>query len=268
MTLTPGADQKLTVRLFNARGQFLKESPASFEVSGGGHVDEQGVLHADNVKECAGLIVTAKVGNLTGIARARVFPALPWKFDFADGNVPMTWVGARVRHIVRTENGEPVLVKVTTVPKGTRSQAWIGPTDLHDYTMQADVLGHERDAKMPDIGLIAQRYTLDLMGVSQQLQIRSWTSTLYRSKTIPFPWQPNVWYTMKFRAETVGDKVVLSGKVWPRGKPEPASWTISLTDELPNLSGAPGLFGNATNAEIFIDNLSVTPNETKLSQSN
>ena len=32
--------------------------------------------------------------------------------------------------------------------------------------------------KMPDMGLIAQRYTLDLMGASQQLQIRSWTSQI------------------------------------------------------------------------------------------
>ena len=108
------------------------------------------------------------------------------------------------------------MVKVTTIPKGTRSQSWMGQTDLHDYTIQADVLGNEREGKLPDIGLIAQRYTLDMMGASQQLQIRSWTSTLYRSKTIPFDWQPNVWYTMKFRAHTAGDKVVLGGKVWER----------------------------------------------------
>ena len=29
-------------------------------------------------------------------------------------------------------------------------------------------------ARLPDMGLIAQRYTLDLMGASQQLQVRSW----------------------------------------------------------------------------------------------
>lgn len=260
MLLSPGDKQQLTVRLFNGRGQLLREAPATFTVEGAGTVDSQGVLHVDPDAAHAGLLIKAKVGELEGVARARVLPSLPWKFDFADGQVPITWVGARVRHIIRTEDNDPVLVKVTTVPKGTRSQAWIGPTSLHDYTIRADVLGKQRDGKTPDIGLIAQRYTLDMMGVAQQLQIRSWTSTLNRSQTIPFEWQPNVWYTMKLQAETQGDKALVRGKVWPRGKPEPAEWTITLTDELPNLSGSPGLFGNATNAEIFIDNLTVTPN--------
>jgi hypothetical protein len=116
---------------------------------------------------------------------------------------------------------------------------------------------------MPDIGVIAQRYTLDMMGVSQQLQIRSWTAQLEHrfAVTIPFPWKPDVWYTIKFRASTDGGKAVLRGKVWERGQPEPEQWTIEGTDEVPNLVGSPGLFGNATNAEIFIDNISVTPNE-------
>ena len=42
---------------------------------------------------------------------------------------------------VREVDGEKVIVKVTTIPKGTRSQSWMGPTDLHDYTIQADVQG-------------------------------------------------------------------------------------------------------------------------------
>ena len=37
-------------------------------------------------------------------------------------------------------------------------------------------------------------------------------------------------------------------------------WTIDAADETPNLTGSPGLFGNATDAELFIDNVSVTPN--------
>ncbi len=68
-------------------------------------------------------------------------PPLPWKFDFSDGQVPATWIGARYRHQIRDVDGNKVMVKVTTIPKGTRSQSWMGPTDLHDYTIQADVLG-------------------------------------------------------------------------------------------------------------------------------
>ena len=53
---------------------------------------------------------------------------LPWKFDFSDGEVPVTWIGARYRHVVRDVDGNKVMVKVTTIPKGPRSQAILGPT--------------------------------------------------------------------------------------------------------------------------------------------
>ena len=36
--------------------------------------------------------------------------------------------------------------------------------------------------------------------------------------------------------------------------------TIELVDPLPNEKGSPGLFGNATNAELYIDNVTVVPN--------
>ena len=66
------------------------------------------------------------------------------------------------------------MVKVTYIPKGTRSQLWMGHPDLHDYTIQADLKGAREDNQIPDMGVIAQRYTLDMMGQSQKLQIRSW----------------------------------------------------------------------------------------------
>ncbi|HEX5445292.1 MAG TPA: serine/threonine protein kinase, partial [Pirellulales bacterium] len=143
----------------------------------------------------------------------------------------------------------------------TRSQGWMGQPDLHDYTIQADVRGSISNGKQPDIGVIAQRYTLSLMGVEQQLQIRSWTSELNRfSKTVPFKWNYDTWYTIKFQASTEEGKAVLKGKVWPRGEDEPEDWSIEAVDEVANLIGSPGLYGNAQDAEIFIDNLSVTEN--------
>ena len=161
-------------------------------------------------------------------------------------------------------DGNGVIFKITTIPKGTRSQGWMGPPDLHDYTIQADVYGELRNKKIPDIGLIAQRYTLDLMGDHQQLQIRSWTPELVSrfSKTVPFKWKSATWYTIKFRAAAEGGKAVLKGKVWPRGEKEPRAWTIEAVDEAPNVNGSPGLFGNASDSEIFIDNILVTPNRS------
>jgi outer membrane protein assembly factor BamB len=365
--IEPGGVVEYTVRLFNARGQLLGEAKdASFEVDGGGTIDEDGHFTADDKHEQAGVVVTAKVGDLKGTARVRIVPPLPWKYDFSNQKVPITWVGARYRHIAldfellealkqkdvragelyiyfmttftnsgqekasfndRTPRrtwtdflryleldesdvmktldgakkeldsalevmkesgaigdfkwssvngdvgldvtkGKPenekngVMVKITTIPKGTRSQCWMGPPKFHDYTIQADVRGTIRDGKQPDIGLIAQRYTLDLMGVKQQLQIRSWTSELGRfSKTVPFNWNYDTWYTVKFQASVEEGKAVLRGKVWPKGQAEPEEWSIEAADDMPNLIGSPGLFGNASDAEIFLDNIEVKDNE-------
>lgn len=262
--LKPGTQQKFTVKLYNARGQFLRNSPASFALTGPGEVNKEGNYLAASEGAHTATILTAKVGNLQSQARIRVVPELPWKFDFADGEVPVTWIGARYRHVVRDVDGDKSMVKVTTIPKGTRSQSWMGHTDFHDYTVQADVRGALTNNKMPDAGVIAQRYTLDLMGASQQVQIRSWTPQLERfSKSVPFAWKPDTWYTLKFRAATDGGKAVLKGKVWKRGEPEPEEWTIEAVDEAPNLVGSPGLFGNANDSEITIDNISVTPNAAK-----
>lgn len=157
--------------------------------------------------------------------------------------------------------GNGVMMKISSIPLGKRSQGWIGHPDVSDYTIQADILGAEKDNKIPDIGLVAQRYTLDLMGASQQLQIRTWTPQLYMAQTVPFTWKPNVWYTMKFRTSVEGGKAVLRGKVWEKGQPEPDKWAVEAIDPNPNRNGSPGAFGNAKDAEIFYDNLQVTANK-------
>ena len=163
----------------------------------------------------------------------------------------------------RKVDGNGVLVKIKTIPKGARSQGWMGFVDGSNYTIQSDVQGAIKDNKLPDIGLSAQRYTLAILGASQQLQIRTWPTQLRMAKTVPFKWDPNKWYTMKLeaRVQKSADGVetaVLKGKVWVRGEKEPAEWQVEAVDEAPNVKGSPGLFGNAIDAEIFYDNLTVT----------
>jgi hypothetical protein len=74
-------------------------------------------------------------------------------------------------------------------------------------------------------------------------------------------WSADTWYTMKFQSETKDGKAILRGKVWRRDDTEPAEWQIEAADATPNLSGSPGLFGNATDAEFFIDNVQVMSNK-------
>jgi outer membrane protein assembly factor BamB len=279
--LRPGDKVQYRAYLYNALGQKIGEATdAKFSVSGGGEISASGAFAAASEPKHSGVIVTCEAAGLKGTARTRVVPNLPWSFDFnatpvdvpnpvtkaLEGEPPVTWIGARYRHKIREKDGEKVMVKVTTIPKGTRSQSWMGHPDLHDYTIQAEVKGSKKQTqegiKRPDMGVIAQRYTLDLMGNSQKVQIRSWTAQLQGrfAVDVPFAWEPDTWYVLKFRAETAGDKAVLKGKVWKKGDAEPAEWTITGTDEVGNLQGSPGLFGNASDAEITYDNITVTPN--------
>ena len=302
--IAAGQTVQLKARLYDAAGRFVRESPAEFTATAG-TVSNDGTYTAPAGQHAAA-IVTAKVGDLAGRSRIRSMPPLPWKFDFDDiplaadpktgivkGEPPLPWIGMRYRHAVREVDGSKCLVKVTTIPKGTRSQGWIGPIDLHDYSVQADFRAQEtgvekpgapasdtaastesdadaftkafgnaaalEKARMPDMGLIAQRYTLDLMGAAQQLQVRSWPPQVatYFSKTIPFSWEAGRWYTMKFETRTGGGSAILRGKVWPRGEPEPTAWTIEATHDTGNLRGSPGFFGNSKDSEIYIDNVSV-----------
>ncbi|MBD3676141.1 MAG: PQQ-like beta-propeller repeat protein [Planctomycetaceae bacterium] len=164
----------------------------------------------------------------------------------------------------REDTGNIVMMKITTIPKGTRSQGWMGHTDFENYTIQADVMGAEKDGKLPDAGVIAQRYRLEMLGASQELKLYSWIAHEEKYIKKAFPWKADVWYTIKLSAsheERDGESVaILKGKVWPRDEEEPEEWTITWEDVPANETGSPGLFGNATDAEVFYDNIIVTPN--------
>lgn len=370
--LGPGGTQKLQVRLYNAKGQDLglvKNQDVTFEVQGVGSVKD-GVYSTPAEKVTSYAIITAKVGELTGMARARVIPPFPWSHGFNKGDIPMPWVGVQYRHVPmdfdlmeklhkqnvearelyiylqssfvnsglpaakyddstarkgwtefaqfmkildiagnleaskskidplleilkkeqlvkgwtwetwttkegdvefkgirltvqkgpREIEGNGVMMKITTIPKGMRSQGWMGPVNLSNYTIEADVFASDK-AALPDIGLIGQGYTFDLMGASQQLQIRTWTPQLERmSESVPFPWKARTWYRLKFRTAVENDKAVLRGKVWEVGQPEPKDWQITAEDARPTTIGSPGFFGNAKDSELFYDNVEVYAN--------
>ena len=262
--LRPGETRQYKVRLYNAAGQLLDADLAGvqFAVDKAATIDGQGALKAADDAGHGASYVTATLGDLSGRARIRIVPDLPWSFDFDElSNPPVSWVGARYRHVIREVDGSNVMVKISTIPKGARSRCWFGHSNLSNYTIQADVKGALANDKMPDIGLIAQGYAIDLQGNSQKLQIRSWVPQLRMAETIDFDWKPGVWYRVKFQASVQDGVAVLKGKVWPREDDEPTSWTLEASDKSANVQGSPGLFGNAKDAELYLDNISVTANE-------
>ncbi len=273
LLVEPGESRELNVRLFNRLGQRLADpadSAVKMSVDGPGTATGLTFTASPDVAHTAATI-RATVDGVSGVTRARIIPPLPWHFTFDSlDDAPVSWMGARYRHVLKPDpfdpgSGNKLLVKVNTIPKGARSRAWFGPSEMANYTIAADVRGDRTGDQLPDIGLTAMGYVLDLMGNSQQLQIRTWDPTLRMAQTVPFEWKEDMWYRMKLRAEIDGSGkspvAILRGKVWPRDQAEPAEWTVTATDQSPNLQTSPGLYGNAKVAQLYLDNIDVTAND-------
>ena len=260
--IRPGRSQEYKVLLYNAVGQLIGAAEnAELSVDGYGAMEGSTFNSSADAAHVAAY-VTATVGELSGRARIRIVPDLPWNFDFDDLSAPpITWVGARYRHVIREVDGSNAMVKITTIPKGTRSRSWMGHSDLSNYTIQADVKGARNNDKLPDIGLTGQGYCLDMQGESQRLQIRTWVPQERIAKTVDFAWKEDQWYTLKFRVAVEDGKAVLRAKVWEKGSDEPSEWMLEVTDDVPVTQGSPGLYGNAKDAEIYLDNITVTANQ-------
>jgi len=216
--------------------------------------------------------VLAKADGLTALARVRVAPQLPYVQDFSkvpDGAVPGGWVNTQGKFLVATlPDGEKVLRKVNDKgsPLIARGNGYIGMPGLKDYTIEADVMGTKVGDDLPDMGIVANRYTLVLAGNIQKLRIVSWDALPRIDRTINYPWQPNVWYRLKLTAEVNGDKAVIKGKCWQRGQPEPSEWTVQVSDSRANREGSPALYGYVTGipnvgpgTDIFYDNVRIKP---------
>jgi outer membrane protein assembly factor BamB len=262
LLLEPGKEAKFTAESFDAEGQLIRRETAAWSLAGlKGEIDSQGRFTAGPGTQAGE--VKAAVGSLTGGARVRVVAPLPWSEDFesyAPKGVPPQWVGAGGKFEVREIEGNKVLVKLATGHSLLRRcRTYMGPWNLSDYTMEADVLGIEARRQQPDIGVIAQRYALVLGGNAQTLTIESWTPETRRSVEMPFPWKGGTWYRVKVRVENQTGRTVVRGKVWPRMEQEPAAWTVTKEDPIPNVEGAPGFYVYAHN-EIYFDNIKVTPN--------
>lgn len=247
-----------------------------------GKISGDGTFTAGDAKQFEGGAVIATVGNVTGQARIRVFPPLPWKLDFEKapvGKPPLTWIGAGGKFAVReVGTNNKAMVKLTDIPLYARARTYFGTADQSNYTIQGDVMVKEtiytnngREVhKIPDVGVIDSRYVLELKGANQWLSLHAWPAAVPPVETqpglathaaIPFKWKADAWYRLKLTVRQENGKAVCLGKAWPAGEPEPKDWTIKLVDEVPNTHGSPGLWGFSNDHEIYYDNILVTPNQ-------
>ncbi|MGH9940858.1 MAG: PQQ-binding-like beta-propeller repeat protein [Pyrinomonadaceae bacterium] len=266
LMLKPGDKVNFRVRLFDERGNFIREEKQATwaldklkgTVEGG-----QFVAASDGGTQAG--VVKATVGNVSGAARVRVISPLPWSENFdgmAVNTIPAHWVNTTMKFTVRElEGGNKVLVKtIEGSSLLSRARAYMGPSDLSNYTVEADVYATQKRRQQGDAGVIAQRYVLALYGNSQMLHLEPWQPETERTVSVPYAWKQDAWYRLKLSVENLPDgKVRARGKVWPVGEAEPSAWMIERVDPLSDKQGAPGIFGNAL-AEIYFDNLKVTAN--------
>jgi outer membrane protein assembly factor BamB len=263
--LTPGQTLPLKARLFDAKGNFLREEPAAQwsvdQLSGA--VDAKGVYTPAANGSTAG-VVKATVGGISGTARVRVVEPLPWTFDFENAAAeapPSWWTGAPGKVFQRTVEGAgKVLVRPRDETVGRRAKVFLGQPTMTAYTIEADVRGRETRRQRGDVGLINTRYGLVLFGNGQKLELHPWQAADEMTVRVPFAWDADKWYRMKLRVDQLPNgSARVRGKVWPAADAEPAAWTIEKVDTIPHQVGSPGLYGDGI-SEIYFDNVKVYRN--------
>jgi hypothetical protein len=264
--LAPGQTATLKARLFDAKGNFIREEAAAqWSVDQAtGSVDGGGVYTAAKSGSTAGFI-KATVGGISGTARVRVIEAPPWTWDFespAAEAPPAWWVGAPTKVFQRTVEGVgKVLIRPRDESVGRRAKVFFGQPNLAGYTVEADVRGREQRRQRGDVGLINERYGLVLFGNGQKLELHPWQAADEMTTRVDFKWDADKWYRMKLRVEHQKDGTArIRGKVWAADAAEPAAWTIEKVDRIPHVMGSPGIYADGI-SDVYFDNVKVYRNQ-------
>jgi len=263
--LAPGQTVPLKARLFDAKGNFIREDTApQWSVDQvNGTVDAKGVYTSG--REASAGFVKATVGTLSGTARVRVIEALPLTFDFenaASEAPPAWWVGAPTKVVQRTvENVGKVLMRPRDETVGRRAKVFFGPPTMAGFTIEADVRGREQRRQRGDVGLINERYGLVLFGNGQKLELHPWQAADEMTARVDFKWDADKWYRMKLRVDHQKDGTArVRGKVWPADGAEPDAWTIEKIDSIPHVMGSPGIYADGI-SDVYFDNVKVYRNQ-------
>ncbi len=259
--LEPGQSVQFQAIAYDRHGRKLGPVEAQWAFSGKGSTIRGGQFVA-GPKGAVGL-VTAHWGSLVGEARVRIVPALPIVEDFEsykDRDVIGWWIGvSKAKHVIETLDGSKVLKKLSDDrgPIFNRSHVFITPPLAPGYVIEADVLGAKQGRRRGDVGLINDRYDLELTGSAQTMRVMSWIAGPRFEKKVDFHWDAGRWYRLKFKVDLAGDEARLYAKAWPRDEREPAAWTIEAVDPQPNREGAAGIYAFSSPAPLYYDNVKV-----------
>ncbi len=288
VVLTPGHSAKFRVRSLDANGfvvgkvdkvsweSFIPPTAKVKATLDAKFNDAGELVAAPEAKLSAGAFKATGEGGIFGTIRGRLLQNLPIKMDFNNYELnedqptegikfaypPLPWIGARFKFDIRELNGEKVFSKTFDRILFQRATTFIAPSNLSNYTVQADVMTDGSARVKSDIGLYNQRYLIVLRGNAAQLEV---SSNLERLKqTTPFKMTANTWYVLKTRVDVAADgSGVVRAKAWDKAQPEPEAWTIEVKVAMAHKNGSPGLFSFTplNQKRAYLDNVSVTPNK-------
>ena len=285
MTLTAGQRVDFSAKLFDANGQFIKTTPFELSLAAmkpgpglgegvslpvlQGEIDGTSFTAPETSGGQSGTLL-AKAGDLQASVRVRQVPALPYSEDFEStgpGLIPGGWTNTQLRYVTtKLDDGNTVLMKTAkiAVPFYRQWYGFIGTPDMAGYTISADVMGEQVRDNLPNMGVTAHRYILQLVGNEQKLRVSAWDAVPRVAEEVDFQWEPNNWYQLKMTVKIEGNQAQVLGKAWKKNDAEPSEWNLKLTDENPNHTGPPGIYGSALGIQppnpgtpIYYDNILV-----------
>lgn len=298
--LWPGDTAAFRIRSLDAKGFTVDEKvdpakvkwepfiplTALVKVTMKGAFNEKGQLVVDQEPVPSAGQFKGALGDLTGYFKGRVLPNVPIQQDFesfeltndtakppppAEPNTmepptpfaypPLPWNAARFRFEVREKDGTKALVKTIDNKRLQRGMIFFNRPELTNYTIEIDLLSEGNKRKMSEVGVVNQRYLINLKGNAQVLEVSSNQELLRQS--VPFKWAPNEWYHLKARVDVAKDGTgVIRAKAYKRGDPEPEAWNIEVPHKIAHQQGSPGLYGFTPQEQrAWIDNVTVVSNE-------
>ena len=288
VTLRPGEKQTFRLRALDANGLFVKDLsggewkkfvPVTAKVRSemDAEFDANGALVVKpDAKPSAGSWELTAEG-LKGYMRGRVLPNPSYLQDFESFQPaeqtegppgvkfawpPLPWIGARFKWDIRELEGNRVLHKTLDRLLFQRAFTFFGDSRMSNYTLSADVMSDGNKRTMSNVGVINQRYVINLVGNYKQLEVLSNQDRI--KVAVPFPIQPKTWYRIESRVDVAPDgSGVVRAKAWKRDESKPEDWTIEVPHEHAHPHGAAGVYGFALQNQfpVYIDNISVTPNK-------
>ncbi|MCS1407336.1 MAG: Outer membrane protein assembly factor BamB [Verrucomicrobia subdivision 3 bacterium] len=287
--LDPNEEASFEVRALDANGRVVGENiAASFEkfttptarvkTEIDATFNGKTIIASGSTKASAGAF-RANAYSLVGLGKGRVLSGERFTEDFEgfkitekypEGHVhggvefaypPLPWIGARFKWDIQNRNGNNVLVKTLDRVLFQRATTFFGDPEMSEYTIEADVMTDGNRRMKSNVGLINQRYVIELIGNWQRLEVSSNHDRIKVS--VPFKWSTKTWHRLKSRVDLANDgSGVVRAKAWKRDEPEPDDWTIEVPHKVAHDKGAPGIrgFSPQSRYSVYVDNISVYSN--------